>query len=969
MGGAGSEFEPVVVGPGFVLVGRTRELRLLSAALSHRPAVVMVEGEAGVGKSRLVEEAARGAAAHGVRTLTGQCHPMREPMPFGPVLEALTPAAHWLPEPERLNPQTGALAPWLPGLAGRLPPAPEKPEDPRAAKFQLLGAVRGVLEALAPVVLVVEDLHWADETTRELLLLLARDPPRGLCLVFTYRREDLPSTTPALGAPYRRPAGTSGAEIHLDPITAQDVNALVSSVLGARATPELVRAVFERSGGLPLVAEEDLLTLAEAGSLLPPGDGTPELEPAVLEGARVPRALRESVLVRVAALPANGAELVRAAAVLAVPTARQVLESVAGLDGSSSGELLEALGAAVLREHPPGRYGLRHALAQQAVYEDILGPHREDLHRRARQVLRSLDPPPLVQIAHHSHALGETRTWLAEAEAAADEAMGLGDDGTAMRLLREILRQPRLDPALRSRCAVALAHAASHATDYAASLATLRRIVLDPELVPAARGEIRLALGLLMLNSVGDHQAGDRELERAVDDLADRPDLAVRAMVALAFNAFEKGDTGLQEAWLDRADRSVRQHPHPRARAALLATRLAILGVSGDPAVWPLVDELPRHAEDPEVMRQTARALYNVADIAMMTGHDDRATLLLEESRQICAQVHFPILELYGRIDLLRLDWLAGRWEGLERRMTALDVPASDLRVLALAEHLVGGSLAAARGQWSRALDAFGNAAVIEERGFKGGHPLSSPVGIARVRLAQGDTQASWETTARALDARRGDARPWADGLLPVSVRAALGCGLTGTAADQTRHVERACEGRDIPALTAELHLARGMLADHDGEHAAAASHFDQALVYYRAIGRPFHAAEAAEYLALSRPPAEAPRAARELSQAADSYTALGAAADAARCQRGLRDLGLARPAPRGRRGYGAELSPRENEVAALLEDGATNQDIAHALSLSVRTVEHHVARTLKKLDTTREALRETSTAPHRGHG
>ena len=250
-------------GRGFALVGRKRELELLLAALEVLPTVVLVEGEAGVGKSRLVQEAIAAVSARGMRVLSGYCHPLREPLPFGPVLQALRDTAAWLPDPATMNPQCGALAPLLPELAGHLPPVPEKAPTPRAARFQLVGAVRALLDAVGPVVLVVEDLHWIDEATRELLLLLARDPPRALGLVLTYRREDLPAHTPLLGSPYRRPVGTSGAEIHLDALTEHDVRDLASAVLGPRATPALARMLYRRSAGLPLIAEEDLLTLGD----------------------------------------------------------------------------------------------------------------------------------------------------------------------------------------------------------------------------------------------------------------------------------------------------------------------------------------------------------------------------------------------------------------------------------------------------------------------------------------------------------------------------------------------------------------------------------------------------------------------------------------------------------------------------------------------------------------------------------
>ena len=155
----------------------------------------MVEGDAGMGKSRLVREATTILKSEGWRVMTGFCHPLREPLPYGPVIDALGKIGPWLPD-AALPPTTGALAPLLPDLADRLPPAPAKPQGPGAARHQVVQAVRSVLDAVGRAVLVVEDLHWVDDATRELLLLLARDLPDQFALVVTYRAEDLPPASP-----------------------------------------------------------------------------------------------------------------------------------------------------------------------------------------------------------------------------------------------------------------------------------------------------------------------------------------------------------------------------------------------------------------------------------------------------------------------------------------------------------------------------------------------------------------------------------------------------------------------------------------------------------------------------------------------------------------------------------------------------------------------------------------------------
>ncbi|GAA1222177.1 hypothetical protein GCM10009665_10480 [Kitasatospora nipponensis] len=128
----------------------------------------------------------------------------------------------------------------------------------------------------------------------------------------------------------------------------------------------------------------------------------------------------------------------------------------------------------MLREHDELRHGCHHALYQPAVYEEIPGPVRTDLHRRAITVLRVLPSPPLVKVAHHARAAGDSDTWLRFAKAAADQAGAVGDDGTAATLLNDILQHPRLDSQDRARSAVALSRSVVERIDYRRSIATLK---------------------------------------------------------------------------------------------------------------------------------------------------------------------------------------------------------------------------------------------------------------------------------------------------------------------------------------------------------------------------------------------------------------------------------------------------------------------------------------------------------------
>lgn len=964
-------------GRGFALVGREDELALAYAALTRPPAVVLVEGEAGVGKSRLVFEVGRRLSEGGAHLLSGFCHRLREPLAFGPVLDTLRGIADLLPEPARLGAQAGALAPLLPELADRLPEPPPMPDDARAARLYLAGAVRSVLDALGPVVLVVEDVHWADEATRDLLLLLARDLPRKTGLVLTYRREDLPDRNAVLGTPFRRPVGTGGAEIRLEPLTRTAVDELAATALGPRATPALGRALFERSGGLPLVVEEDLITLTEPAhrNRLTAADGstpTPTLDEAtLLTRAEVPRALREAVNARLQGLGRGAAALVQAAAVLAVPADRALLAAVADLEpGQATEALIDALDAAVLGERATARYGFRHILAQQTIYREIPGPRREALHQRALHALSTRTPSPLVQIAHHTRALGDTEAWLVKAEAAADQALELGDEGTAATLLRDILDQASPDLERRTRAALALSRIAELRAEFAASQATLGRILSDPHLPAAARGEIRLALGYLMTKLAKDKR-GLRELERSVYELEiGRPELAARAMVMLAI---EQETYAAAQQWMQRAEAAVRQSPDQAARVTVQASRLIVMAGHGDPAAWESAIELPRHAEDPIVLQHVARALVALAVAALELGHDERAAEMFEEGLNLARQVGYPAMEPFARSGLLALDWLGGRWADLDDRLDSLAAEFPEMAGVAHITAQLHASLAAARGQWAAAMEHLKQVTDMLDRFAGHGLPdaLRTAADIARIQLALDEPEAAYRTMAEPIERlRRSDAWPRIDDVLHVAVRAALATGHESSARALLADAQRGLIRADAPGATADLHLAHGILQLHDGDRDRAADSFDRARIMFEAIGRPYQTAHATEHTAAAHQADRPMLAADQLTRAIEIYTRLGATADAARCHRTRRRLGLARPNPRGRRGYGTELSPRETEVARLLADSATNQDIAHALALSPRTVERHVANVLRKLATTRRELQESGYhTPDHDHG
>ncbi len=280
------------------LIGREGELgRLLEAVLSP-PSLVMVEGEAGIGKSRLVTEALAASALQETRVLLGNCHPLREPFLLGPVVEALR-AIDFEPPTRALNPVAGALRPLLPELADMLPPEPPPIEDPRAQRHRIFRALTEVIGSVSPTVCVFEDVHWADEGTLEFLTFLLTQPPEGLSVVVTYRSQDMPPSSPLAALPACLAREALESRILLEPLSVQDAGKLVAALLeSSSVSEELAAYLHEQTAGIPFALEEVVRLLRDRDELkLVDGWKTVELEQL-----EVPLAVRDSMRERMASL-------------------------------------------------------------------------------------------------------------------------------------------------------------------------------------------------------------------------------------------------------------------------------------------------------------------------------------------------------------------------------------------------------------------------------------------------------------------------------------------------------------------------------------------------------------------------------------------------------------------------------------------------------------------------------------------
>ena len=401
------------------IVGRADALAAITAALDRaaegEPAVVLVSGEAGVGKTRVVREAARAGEERGAQLLWGECVATGNgELPYAPLVGALRPLVADLRGADRaavLGDARDELARLLPALGPGDDRAPATEASPQRL-FELLLGVLGRLGERAPVMLVIEDVHWADVATEHLLAFLVRNLRSQQLLVLVTWRTDEPRPRDSLQrllAELIRDARVQRVE--LESLAREETVLQVRGIVGTDAGA-LGDWAHARGGGNPYFTEE-LVATREAG----------------LDGV-LPDSLRAVLLTRMAGVSAAATRVLRVVATAGDRVEHDVVERAAGLDDAATAAAVhELLDAHVLaRERDSSRYGFRHALAREALYGELLASERQALHASVASVLEAAvgalerGAAEWAALAHHWHAAGDPRRALGAAIAAAEAA-------------------------------------------------------------------------------------------------------------------------------------------------------------------------------------------------------------------------------------------------------------------------------------------------------------------------------------------------------------------------------------------------------------------------------------------------------------------------------------------------------------------------------------------------------------------
>lgn len=942
---SGAHRPPALSPPAFV--GRAPELAALGRALAGPPAVVLVAGEAGIGKTRLLREF---LAAHGDRGfLVAGCPPFRQPYTLGPVVDAIRQATDSVRD-LALSPLGGALRSLFPEWVADLPDAPEPAEDGTAARHRLFRALVELLDGLRIESLVVEDVHWADEATLEFLLFLMTRHPQRSSLLLTYRPDDVPAGSLLLRVSSRLPTGTAMLRVTLEPLDVGETEALVTSMLpGAQVSSGFATFLHDRTEGLPLAIEESLRLMYDRADLTQ-RDGT--WVRRRLDDIAVPPTVRDAVLERAARLGPDAQEVLRAAAVLSDPASEATLLVVAGL--AEQAGLAEALWCGLLHEDTRGRIAFRHALACRAVQDAIPAPLRRTLHLRAGDALRDTSPPPLIRLARHYRSAGDVANWSAYAERAAAAAMAVGDTVTAATTLHDLVTTAELPIPDLVRLARALPMGLLDLQGRMLSLVAALRSALDRDgLDPTDEAEIRFQLARSLL-VMGDYESAKPEFMLAVRQLPRGSADRARAMIFLGLPFGVAQPASVHRRWLHEAEQALAEvsaEVPAEERLQIHLDSTAALLMLGEPRGWQQAARFPVDAASAAERSELVRGDGNFGETAIWWGRYGEARQRLMRCYELAEKYEYHSLRDSTAVTLAHLDWLTGRWDGLAERLAPFaadpdlrsSIKAEATLVLALRSVVMGDTGEAklrllarhADGRESGTIDRFAESAAALARLWLADGRVAEGLSLTREPAEIVVTKGLWVCGAD---------------IVPARVDLLAAAGRMAEARDLVTAYGELIDGQGAPAADAALACATAMIAT-DPEDAAAL--FERAAGALEALPRPHDAWLARERQGGCLLAAGHTDAGRTLlSDVFVGLAELGARAAAERVMATLRQHGVTvrRPWRGGSRGYGDELSPRELDVVRLLVDGRSNREIAEALVLSPKTVARHVDSAMRKL-------------------
>jgi len=949
---------PVRVG----LIGRDQEIaaaEVVFDSLTEEPGAIAIAGEPGIGKTRLLAELCERADERGHLVLNGRGAEFERELPFGAFADALD-AYLAAQEGRRLKglamDRLGELAQVFPSLAG-MGDAPTGSQDER---FRTHAAVRELLALLSyesPLTLAIDDVHWVDAASVELIAHLLRRPPDGpVCLVLAHRSGQLgPQLATAIDDAEREELLTT---IEVEGLSRTEAESLLESL-----DPADREETYRLSGGNPFYLEE---LVRSAGSGQTPG--------GPVNGAGtvgVPDRVAAALARELNSLPEADGELARGAAVAGESFEPELAAEAAGVSESDAlAAIDELLDLDLIRTtEAPRRFRFRHPIVHSAVYESAKPGWRLAAHARAAAVLERQGASALSRARHIecSAKPGDLAAvaLLTEAGQAAHPrapAAAAHWYGAALRLISDG------DPGARLALMVPMAQALGYAGRLEEARETLDAILelIDPEQL-AVRGKVAASAAQID-QLLGRHQQARDGLEAALAELpgTGSPE-ATELKLQLAGACFFNGDFDGLRRWIAEALEEARA----RGDRATEATATGTLGSAEymvddlDPARARLdeAEDLLAEIDD----EQIAGRLHSIVWCAMTEVYlerFDRAMSLFARAMSVAHATGHGHVTTLTRIG----QGLVHLWRGeLDRATELLDAAAQQALLTRNDQFLTWALWARCWGETLAgdipAALRFGRQSVKAAGDAKDPISAFAACHLAEARLEAGDDPAGCRD--QVLEAVGGSATPLVERgfksrWYELLTRLELAAGDPDAASKWSDLATEAAEGLSLDGRSAEALRAHAAVALARDDFQAAAEAATSAAALAERGGLPVDEARARILAGRALAKTDREDAVAELERARAELDSIGAARYRDEAARELRALGRRTTRPkRGRESIGegvASLSAREREVADLVALGHTNKEIAAELYLSEKTVESHLSRIFGKLGASKRA-------------
>ena len=871
---------------------------------------LLIEGEPGIGKSALVGTALAIAAGADCQVFWGAGDELGQTLPLLPLLEGLR-----LREPSA-DPRRKTILGLLRGEVA----ADRGIDVPAALAEQLLASV-GDQCALLPTILVIDDLQWADQASIMLLGRLAR-VARQLPLLLVAMMRPVPQRDDLLAL--RRVVGDA-ARLQLTGLTRAAVAELVASLVGGVPDERLLLLAGDAAGN-PLYITELVAALMRSSSVTITGSG------AELTNSSAPNSLSAAIADRLGFVPGPVRGVLRAAALLGVDFA---VPDLAIIMGRGVAELIPALNEACLAgvlAESGGSMAFRHPLIHAALYTEMPASVRAAWHRDAGRALAEAGAPAdrvarqLLRAVSGDGTAGPMDEWMLSWLArTADLLVGQAPQ-VAVELLREAVASPAAGFAHHDRLVSRLADALYRVCEIAGAEQVACQAlehVVDPDVLVDLHG----TLAQCRIRS-GRSAESLATLNRALDSPGISAGHRARLLVLAARTHSGNGEMENAGHVATNALAVASEAADDWATAWALHVLTIVTTMQGRPAdALPLFDRALTVTETDPALTDL-RLLLQINKTVSLAALDRYAEAFAaaHPARDLARRVGAVVRLAQAQSAVGQLYFDTGRWDDA---LTDADILHDDLKEPAAACSDRGiaavicfhrGDLAAARG----------HLAAAEAHVRHLGNRVIGPLALAR--SLDHEHAHALPAALSALTAGFADHSEELDeieDLLADAVRLAIKIGDVGTARALAGQAAALAADSQIPHREANAGCCRGLL-DHDATQLLAAAH------RYEQASRPLLKAQALEAAAgefIRAGDREQARAA--FTQAVEVYGSLGAAADLARLQGGGWD----------------SLTPTETKIAALLEAGLSNPEIAARLLLSRRTIETHVSHILKKLD------------------